>query len=261
MAKNWWFKFEYRVWQSDPDLSGCSLAARGLWLEILCYLYAQDEYKLTSSYERLGRMARCDGSEAAKLVVELKQNNVCDVTLGHGEVTVMSRRLCKLLKARKQATCRKRKERVTQKSQDRVISKSKELKKEKNEELATQGGKPAKEVDPVSQRIWNDGVDLVKQSGLNDKNARTFLGAMAKEYSKLKLAEAIAVTQAANTPDPQKYLVAVLQDRAGATDKAKLQVGKTTNGDKPYEPEPPCKHCGAEFCFKDHREEILKEAA
>lgn len=135
MAKNWWFKFEYRVWQSDPDLSGCSLAARGLWLEMLCYLYAQDQHTLTASYEKLGRMARCDSSEVAKLILELKHNNVADVTLGHGDVTVMSRRLEKLLKARNQATLRKRKERVTTMSQDRVKSKSK--KEEIREQSAT----------------------------------------------------------------------------------------------------------------------------
>lgn len=127
MAKNWWFKFEYRVWQSDPELSGCSLAARGLWLEILCLLYAQDDYTLTASYEKLGRMARCDSAEVARLVIELKDNKVADVTLGHGEVTVMSRRLKKLLKARKDATERKRKERVTHMSHDRVISNKKEV--------------------------------------------------------------------------------------------------------------------------------------
>lgn len=133
MAKNWWFKFEYRLWQSDADLSGCSLAARGLWLEILCYLYAQDEYTITTSYERLGRMARCDSSEVAKLMIELKDNKVCNVTLGHGDVTVVSRRLQKILKARKQATCRKQKQRVTAESQDRVKSKSnkKEIREEK----------------------------------------------------------------------------------------------------------------------------------
>jgi hypothetical protein len=136
MAKNWWFKFEYRVWKSDPELAMCSLSARGLWLEILCHMYDQDASTITCSFEQLARMTRCEASEAAKYALELKTAKVADVTLGHGEVTVMSRRLEKLLKARKQATLRKRKERVTDESQDRVKVRviSKEKEEEKREE-------------------------------------------------------------------------------------------------------------------------------
>lgn len=91
--KNWWMKFEYRVWQSDPQLSQCSLAARGFWLEILCSMVAQGVYQVTGSFEQIGRMARCDSSEVAKYAMELKNTKAADVTLGNGSVTLLSRRL------------------------------------------------------------------------------------------------------------------------------------------------------------------------
>jgi hypothetical protein len=112
------------------------------------------------------------------------------------------------------------------------------------EELATQGGDAANQGDPVELRIWKDGVVLIKQSGLNEANARSFLGAMAKEYGKLRLAECIATTQAANVPDPLKYLVAVLQDRAGASTRAKLQVGRRPPAPEPVYNCPTCSDTG-----------------
>lgn len=136
MAKNWWFKFEYRVWQSDPELSQCSLAARGLWLEIICAMHSQATHTLTLSLEQLGRLARCEASEAARYALELKTANAANVTLGHGNVTLTSRRLQRGVTTRENNRLRKQKERVTEMSQDRVISKSnkKEVRKEKEEE-------------------------------------------------------------------------------------------------------------------------------
>jgi hypothetical protein len=39
----------------------------------------------------------------------------------------------------------------------------------------------------------------------------------------------------------------------------KLDVGRPIQ--REYHPEPPCKYCGNEYCFKDHRAEILAEQA
>jgi hypothetical protein len=109
--------------------------------------------------------------------------------------------------------------------------------------------------DPVERRIWTDGVEILKRNGMNDEQARPFLGRKAQEFGKLKLAEAIGVTLAANPPDPKAYLVGVLQERAVKSDKAGLQVGKHDPTAKPVEPDPPCQWCGKEICLLSHEDE------
>ncbi len=79
---------------------------------------------------------------------------------------------------------------------------------------------------PVERRIWKDGIDLLKKSDLTESKARPLLGRLAKDYGKIELAAAIAVTQAENPADPQPFLIGVLRKRSGATDKVKLMVGK-----------------------------------
>lgn len=87
----------------------------------------------------------------------------------------------------------------------------------------------ADEPDPVEKRIWKDGVDLLTKSGLEEKQARPLLGRWARDHGKLELASAIAVTQAANTPDPKAYIGGIFKRQKEHV--AKGQVGK-------YEPSP-----------------------
>lgn len=160
MTKKWYFPFEYRVWQSDPALSQCSLAARGFWLEILCAMYAQDVYKVSGSLERIARMTRCESAEVAKFSLELKDADVCDVTLGHGDVTIVSRRLKRLLTTKEQNTLRKRKQRghgdVTIHSNSN--SNSKEIKSKKEEENPS----------GFSARTEDESMDIFEQEQIQD---------------------------------------------------------------------------------------------
>ena len=102
--------------------------------------------------------------------------------------------------------------------------------------------------DAIETMIWKDGIALLSRSGMTDKQARPFLGRHAKEYGKLKLAEAIAVSMAANPPDPKAYLVATLQQRAKKAVAAVLGVGRH---DPQWEPSPveKCPRCGSDVCL------------
>lgn len=84
MAKNWWFKFDFRLWRSDSNLRRCSFETRGLWLEVLCIMYEMDTYKLEGSSAELARLVGCESSEIMRCAVELKQTKTADVTLGNG---------------------------------------------------------------------------------------------------------------------------------------------------------------------------------
>jgi hypothetical protein len=138
MAKNWWFKFDFRVWRTDSALRRCSVETRGFWLEVLCIMHETDEPVLTGSFEELARLIGCESSDVVRCVNELKRTGTADVTLGNGFVTLMSRRLKRELSDREQTRLRVQRHRgnavVTEVKRDRVISKSKSKKKEEEEE-------------------------------------------------------------------------------------------------------------------------------
>lgn len=44
MSKNPWLKFYPTDWRSDEQLRNCSIAARGLWIEMLCLMHRASPY-------------------------------------------------------------------------------------------------------------------------------------------------------------------------------------------------------------------------
>lgn len=131
MTKNWWFKFDFKVWRTDSDLRRCSFETRGFWLECLCVMHESDAFKLSGSYEELGWLIGCSPDVVARCCVELKRTNTADVTLGNGNVTLLSRRMKRDLNVKKQTRLRVQKHRsnadvTVQSKESEVISKKKE---------------------------------------------------------------------------------------------------------------------------------------
>lgn len=215
--------------------------------------------RLKGSFAEIARMVGCFPEEAARCIVELQRTETARVTLGNDCVTLVSRYISKEIKAKKLTNLRvkkhRRNARVTHDVTDRVISNKKEVIREEKKPAAIAA--PAE--DPVERRIWKDGIDLLSKSALTEKQARPFLGRLAKDYGNEKLAEAIAVTQAKNPVDPKVFLIGVL--KTGEKDRARMELGKYVPDDKPYIPDPPCTYCGKEICFSLHEEERQKEAA
>lgn len=127
MAKNWWFKFDFKVWRNDSELRECSLEAKGFWIECLCVMYEKGVYEISGSPEKLARLLGCLPEEVSRCAMELKHSHAADVTIGHGDFTLKSRRLERELNTKEQNRLRKQKQRVTDLSRDRVISNKKEV--------------------------------------------------------------------------------------------------------------------------------------
>lgn len=104
-----------------------------------------------------------------------------------------------------------------------------------NSNRAAANAAPSKH--PAEVRIWDAGTELLERSGLSTKQAKPFLGRLAKDYGSELLAECIASALAKNPADPKAYLIAVLKGRT--QDKAKSQVGKHTEPETKVE----CKTC------------------
>lgn len=135
MAKDWWFKFDFKLWRTDSKLRRCSLETRGFWLECICAMRESDSFELHGSYEELGWLIGCSPEVVARCALELHRTDAAHVTLGNGEVTLVSRYIKKEDKTKRLTRLRVAKHRgnadVTPVQRDRVISNKKEVNKER----------------------------------------------------------------------------------------------------------------------------------
>lgn len=92
------FQFYPSDWRKDPALSACSMAARGLWIELMCIAHEADCYGHLSingkamTNQQLARMVGESPSVVSKLFVELDLAGVFSRT---SEGVVFSRRMVK----------------------------------------------------------------------------------------------------------------------------------------------------------------------
>lgn len=250
MAKNWYIKFEYRVWQSDPHLSQCSLAARGFWLEILCAMHAQGVYEVSGTFEQIARLTRCDSSEVAKYALELKNTGTADVTLGNadvtlsnGNVTLISRRLQRELSSREKTRLRVQRHRsnsdVTLHSNSNSNSKEEEvlnnsstisladarrqsMSRDVNDSQLLNSAPPSSPSDPLlaegeapEQGVWRRGVSLLVKGGSTESSARSLLGKLIKTHGEETVAHGVTALELKNPfpADPKAFLVGCLKPK------------------------------------------------
>ena len=92
------FQFYPADWRKDPALSACSLAARGLWIELMCIAHEGDNYGHLSingkpmTTQQVARMVGESPTTVVKLMTELEDANV----FSRGEDgSIYSRRMVK----------------------------------------------------------------------------------------------------------------------------------------------------------------------
>lgn len=96
MASTKWGKFFWSDWSNDPKLKLCSLAARGLWMQMLCIASESEPTgfvaigKIPLGAAEISRIAGADKSEVETLIAELERNGVFSRT---ARGTIFSRRM------------------------------------------------------------------------------------------------------------------------------------------------------------------------
>jgi len=92
------FQFYPADWRKDPALSTCSLAARGLWIELMCVVHESDEYGHLSingkpmSAQQIARTVGETPAVIGKLIDELEQSGVFS---RNEQGSIFSRRMVK----------------------------------------------------------------------------------------------------------------------------------------------------------------------
>jgi hypothetical protein len=96
MSRRRWIKFWPQDWQRDPALRACSLAARGLWMELLCIAHESQPYGHVTLNGRamteveIASIAGRPRREILPLIAELERAGVFSRT---PEGVIYSRRL------------------------------------------------------------------------------------------------------------------------------------------------------------------------
>jgi biotin operon repressor len=110
------FQFYPGDWMKDPALRSTSVAARGLWTDMLCLMfesvrrgYLQHATGKPWTPDQLARVTGCSADEVSRLLQELEDSGVFSST-EHG--VVYSRRMVREEKERQRAAERKRQERT-----------------------------------------------------------------------------------------------------------------------------------------------------
>ena len=119
------FQFYVKDWLSDPELQKAHPTTRGVWINLLCYMWdAPERGKLETNERDLCQLGSCLPEDVKLFLSDVKRLNFCDfsvtchknVTSGHGDVTLKNRRMRRDDKYRIKA--RKRKEKQREKERD-----------------------------------------------------------------------------------------------------------------------------------------------
>ncbi len=97
MARLPWLQFYPNDWLADPAVRSCSVAARGLWMDMLSlmHLSARRGYLLAATGtpltpEQLARLTGCSAEEVSRLLAELRTSGVFSCT---DDGVIFSRRM------------------------------------------------------------------------------------------------------------------------------------------------------------------------
>lgn len=107
-----YFPFVCADWMSDPQLSMCSPATRGFWVDAICAMFANHRTgEVSGTPEQLARVCRCKPAEATAAIADLRRTKAADVTDRNGIVTLVCRRMKREYDKRKSNNERQKKHR------------------------------------------------------------------------------------------------------------------------------------------------------
>ncbi len=109
-------KWYWKEWLSDPQLRQASPATRGIWADLLGYMWQDQVSKLVLSEVQFKRLAACSQAELEVFFQEAQALLFCDASRTvTGEITVASRRRQRQDKKRENSRLRSAKYRASRK--------------------------------------------------------------------------------------------------------------------------------------------------
>ena len=173
------FQFYVRDWLSDPQLRMVSHQSKGIWIDLLCYLWeSPDRGKLEGTDQQFIKMIGCSKEEWEQFYQDANVTKFADVTNSNGYVTVCNRRMFREEKDRRDTRLRVQKHREKKSSNgssnDSVTppssssSSSSPLKKERNSKR--------KSLIPEDYKLTQEHIDYAVSKGVTENIRGIFEG-------------------------------------------------------------------------------------
>jgi len=94
MAKAPAIQFYVKDWLSDPELRMASHSTKGIWIDMLCYMWESSERgKICGTLEQIKKLVSATDEDMDLFLSEAKTLCFCDVTICNKNVTVINRRI------------------------------------------------------------------------------------------------------------------------------------------------------------------------
>lgn len=223
MPKRPAFQFYPGDWQRDLALRSCSLAARGLWFEMMCLMHDGQPYGHLKVGSRplddpavLAPLVGAPVEVVARLLSELETATVFSRTR---KGVVFSRRMTRdeALRA-KRATAGKlggNPKLLNPVDKAPLNDPSKQKPTPASSSASAEDipvGSAARSPTPRDQ-IFGTGLALLTSRGVSDREARVFLGALVRDHGDVRVAEAVARAAVVTPIEPRGWLVGALRDK------------------------------------------------
>ncbi|MDD5062729.1 MAG: hypothetical protein PHN44_10670 [Candidatus Marinimicrobia bacterium] len=110
MAKAPAFQFYVRDWLSDPQLKMASHQSKGIWIDMLCYMWESPKRgELSGNDNDFCRLLGVDNSQLNEFLNENDRLKFASVTISNGIITVQNRRMIRDEKERRNNALRQAK--------------------------------------------------------------------------------------------------------------------------------------------------------
>ena len=87
-------QFYVKDWLSDPELRMASHSTKGIWIDMLCYMWESSERgKLCGTIEQIKKLVSASDEDMDLFLSEADTLRFCDVTICNKNVTVINRRI------------------------------------------------------------------------------------------------------------------------------------------------------------------------
>lgn len=217
-----WFKFYPSDWRAEPSLRAVSMAARGLWIEMLCLMHESEPrgHLLLNGRPvtdaQLGSLAGVPVNTAQELLGELEAAGTFSRTRAG---VIYSRRMRK-----DTATSAKQRKNVSKRwgndpaqgpenKEENGIGNTKPdtkpIPKKPEARDTIPNGIDAGPSPDLDKRAWDEAVITLQRGGLGQQKAKAFFGKLLKDnkLTARDLLPSLLNSQVIGTADPQAYLV------------------------------------------------------
>jgi len=115
------FQFYVRDWLSDPQLRMTSHITKGIWIDMLCFMWeAPERGKIRGSKEELMQLISATDGNLKHFLEQAQKLKFADVTICNNEVTICNRRMLREQKERENTRLRVKRHRQKQESNNNV---------------------------------------------------------------------------------------------------------------------------------------------